>query len=162
MTADPFNGYSLSIPHRPETWGLGQDHPQAGKKSLKVYQEAVRWRWRQVHGAKKLTGPIELVTVFVIRNPRQDVTNLVKALEDALKGFAFDDDAYVYQQSNQKLPCRGAEEPHARLLIRPYHGDVFDCHTASGGPKPPRKARPPRDVPGLRGSSPRKRAPVGV
>lgn len=71
---------------------------------LVVAQLALQAAWRRSQGARPAIGrvPLELKLWFVTKLVTADVTNRVKALEDALTGIAWVDDCQVVDVTLRK------------------------------------------------------------
>jgi Holliday junction resolvase RusA-like endonuclease len=121
----------LWVPGEPVTWGLGEKTPAKAEAKLKAWQEKVELLWAGLFPGPPLGGPVELETRFLVRSPRKDLTNLVKAAEDALKHRAFGDDDRVYAQHNWKEPVESPEEEGMEIRVRPYVGPAHRVHLAS-------------------------------
>lgn len=84
--------------------------------------------WRQAKRDLTHGGPVALEMVFYVRSPRKDLTNLEKALEDALKFVAFGDDNRVYRKSCSKEPVAEVEAEGVRFRVLDYVGPVHKTH----------------------------------
>ena len=103
---------------------------------MRDFQDAIRLHWNE-HKSDfiPLTGPIllsieyrfpRITTEIWKRRPmvriwhtkKPDLTNLTKALEDALTGLAWRDDKQVCWHNTYKVICAGHEQPGIHLRIR--------------------------------------------
>ena len=92
------------VPGRPVPWkaptitkGRGGRVPGFSDPRMKGWQEAVRWHARAaMAGRPAVAGPVGMRLAFTLaRGPLADLTNLVKATEDALQGAVFANDRQV-------------------------------------------------------------------
>jgi Holliday junction resolvase RusA-like endonuclease len=122
----------LRIPIIPQSWS-GRGQTRSGHRytlpRLKNYEAAIREHWQRTYPDHvPLSGPINLELIFIFPRPkgmmwkskpmpraphtkRPDRTNLVKAVEDALNGIAWRDDAQVYSGNAEKWIADGNEQP---------------------------------------------------
>lgn len=116
--------HKVSGKHRwlPKT-KAGDEHP------VVAYKEEIRLRAQQ-EDAKPIKGPVYLYVIFVMPRPskgktptrlwhasKPDLDNLVKAVQDALKGVAWKDDTQVCCASISKVYAASDEEPHTEISI---------------------------------------------
>jgi Holliday junction resolvase RusA-like endonuclease len=93
-------------------------------------------------------GPIRLTAVFVLKRPqslagkkhpdgrlysikRPDVDNLVKGLQDALKGF-WEDDSQVVEMALTKVYAAKGEEPKIEITIESINEKPYTQEDARG------------------------------
>jgi len=117
--------YRFFVLGKPEPWS--KDQSPRGRLYLppkvKAWQESIRWRAKQTMGPKgmKLQGPLSLMLTFYIENlPGQvpdnmaypcragiyadaDLTNLEKAVEDALQSMIFVNDRWVVAKQGMMI-----------------------------------------------------------
>ena len=92
---------------------------------MRGYQDNIRFVFLAGYGRTvPLTGPVALELVFARglgvagkrkATSRPDLTNLQKACEDALNGFAFLDDAQVVSVRASKIT---AAEPYTSITVQ--------------------------------------------
>lgn len=122
----------LRIPIIPQSWS-GRGQTKAGHRyklpRLRDYQAAIREHWQRTYPKHvPLSGPIKLEMTFIFTRPkgkvwkkkpmprephvvRPDRTNLIKAVEDALNGIAWRDDAQVYTGNAEKFIAGEGDQP---------------------------------------------------
>lgn len=112
----------------------------AGKYS-KGWMDSVKWfAMKETHRMALLEGPITLKLVFLRDRPRShhrtgrnaselkksapeypiskpDLTKLTRAVEDALTGIVWKDDAQVVKQETSKIYCGPREKPGVFITI---------------------------------------------
>lgn len=110
-------------------------------KYSKGWMDSVKWfAMKQTHKMVLLEGPITLKLVFMRDRPRghygtgrhagqlrnsapfhpiskPDLTKLTRAVEDALTGIVWKDDAQVVKQETSKVYCKPAEKPGVFITI---------------------------------------------
>lgn len=108
----------------------------------KDWMDSVKWFvMKNIGRPCLLTGPVELILVFYrvrpashfgsgrnakilkpsaprLPTPTPDVTKLVRAVEDAMKGIIYKDDSQVCHQNNWKVYCSGDEVPGVKIIVR--------------------------------------------
>jgi Holliday junction resolvase RusA-like endonuclease len=143
--------YEFFVPGKPQTAGSKRAFPHrtTGRiivvddcKGGKVWRKAVQYHAGTVCKAM-LAGPLAVSVVFVMPRPlshrkkdgttapgapryhivKPDTTKMLRAIEDALTGVAWIDDAQVIVQTAAKRYARYGEEPGARVTIEPYTED---------------------------------------
>lgn len=108
-------------------WGyVDKDHP------VHAFRDAVRLAARQAWRGKPVGGPIELVILILMPRPKSmiwktkpmvrvphvtkpDRNNVVKAIEDAMKGIVWVDDNQIYKSAEEKWIAAGDEKP--RVIV---------------------------------------------
>lgn len=115
------------MPGEPATWSMGPGNRKRKPESLKSWQDAVGWAWRQYQGSLKHLGPVQLGFLFKTAKNRKDTSNMVKAAEDALKNVAFGDDNRVYSIVAIKVPVQTGSGG-MYFTVRPWPGPAFREH----------------------------------
>lgn len=104
------------------------------KHPVTAFKATVRLAFKQAYGSEVLRGPLRCDAVFVMPRPQSliwktkpmprmfhtskpDRDNLDKAVMDALKGLAWNDDSQVCQGEIVKWIAAGDEQPHALITI---------------------------------------------
>ena len=124
-TAGSKNGY----PFRRKGGGLGVRMVDASGARGKAWRKAVQTQFRMAHPSHKpFTGAVWLRVAFLLPRPKchygtgrnadrlkdsaplahtkkPDATKLLRAVEDALSGLAYADDAQVVRQTVHKMYC---------------------------------------------------------
>lgn len=121
--------YSLTLPYPPSTNNLYENTTRGRRKSecAKQYRIDVQ-KILLVEKVRPLLGPVCL-TLHVFR-PRKarDLSNCVKALEDALTGFAYQDDKQVVEiylrRDDDKV------NPRVEVTVKPFDPKNVPYHTA--------------------------------
>jgi Holliday junction resolvase RusA-like endonuclease len=116
------------VPGEPVTWGMGKRSPAAGKRQLKVWKDTIQKEWRKRHCGPVIADSVQLFMRFMVLKARKDLTNLLKAAEDALNTIAFEDDARVYRTVVEKEPCEHRDDQGVYIAVTPYHGPTFEDH----------------------------------
>lgn len=133
MTADTA---TFTVPGRPEPrreplHGPRGPYPHPANAA---YYDVIRWAWRAAGGVRFGDAPIELSLTAIFTRPkshwrrdgtltrvglespwptgRPDLSNVLKAIEDALNGLAFADDAQVIRYGHlAKVWARRPDDP---------------------------------------------------
>jgi len=122
----------LRVPIIPQPW-RGTEQTKKGfrfkPRRVRDYQAAIRDHWQRNHPDHvPFSGPLRLEVTFIFPRPkgmmwkkkpmprvphthRPDRTNLIKAVEDALNGIAWRDDAQVYTGNADKYIAGGEDQP---------------------------------------------------
>lgn len=104
------------------------------KHPVQAFKATVRMALKDAYQGEPLTGPLRCDCLFVMPRPKAlcwktkpmprlhhatkpDRDNLDKAVMDALKGLAWNDDAQVCQGLIEKWIASGHEQPHAVITI---------------------------------------------
>ena len=111
---------------------MGRIHVYVPRKDpVTTWKRDVMWGWRQHHD-KPVSGPVRLMMTFYFPRPKRlqgapegtiphtgvpDVDNLCKAVMDALKNVAWDDDRQVYDISMQKLYVDHGHPPGVYITL---------------------------------------------
>ena len=131
---------SFRINGEPRSWKAPQFNRKTGSaykpKQEKVWQESIWGQAMPYAPAEPWTGPVGLIVRFRFPMPKTwpkwkkakeqvwhdsspDLSNLVKALEDALKGVFFEDDRQVVSCRAQKTRWAGAPCVDVRMYRLP-------------------------------------------
>lgn len=110
------------------------------------YADLIRWAWRDAGGVTLGHHPIELSCMFILKRPkshwmvggelsaaglcsylpvtrRGDLSNLIKAVEDALNGLAWDDDSQITSITASMLWTETPDEqPRTTVIARSLNG----------------------------------------
>jgi Holliday junction resolvase RusA-like endonuclease len=135
---------TLFIPGIPQPAGSKRAFPfrrANGRLGVRVTDDAKHgkgWRAVCVAEARKayqgppLEGPVEFLVVFTLPRPktskraypdvRPDTTKLVRALEDAMTGILWVDDAQITQQEAMKHYAHPGQPVGALLVVREIPG----------------------------------------
>lgn len=132
--------------HRIVTTGTGKQfvaNYTPRDSAVVAFKATARLACEQAYRGEPLEGPLRLDAVFVMPRPgylcwkrkpmprvphgiMPDTSNLLKALEDALNGTLWKDDAQVAEVHAYKVVAAGDEQPHVEvavtLLERPAEG----------------------------------------
>lgn len=104
------------------------------KHPVNAFKAAVRLALRQAHRGAPLDGALGMFAMFLMPRPKRmmwknkpmprcphttkpDGENLLKALQDAMTGLAYRDDAQLCQVKLEKWIARGDEAPEVRVVI---------------------------------------------
>ena len=111
------------------------------KHPVQDFKATIRLAFAAAYQGSPLSGPLRCDLVFVMPRPQSmvwktrkmprdfhakkpDRDNLDKAVMDALKGLAWNDDAQICQGSIEKWIAGGDEQPHVSIRIRELIDDL--------------------------------------
>lgn len=113
--------FSFTIPGQPRSKGRPRTFTWKGRiitktpDDTKKYEKVVRLS-AQAAGCQRIVGGVMLRAHFYLENLRRvDVDNLIKAIKDALKGVAWNDDSQVVEMIVTKHLDR--ERPRVEVWI---------------------------------------------
>lgn len=105
--------FSFEAPGTPAPWTAWpkRGKPPVGFQRMKAWQVQLQVRARMAWGARDpLTGPVGLRFAFYMpKKAKGDLTNLVKAAEDALQGILIQNDKQVVHLEAAKTTIDRAE-----------------------------------------------------
>jgi len=122
------NSYTVAVPGVPKPWSV--NIRRSAPPAFLVYQGEIQGAIRAKLGAiVPLTGPLELTITFVLPLTRTakrmgyvtpDLTNLVKAAEDACQGILFENDSQIIKVTALKRYLLG--DPCTIITVRMMEG----------------------------------------
>lgn len=102
---------SFVMPGRP----VGKERARKGKNGTfytpartREYENLVAWKARMAHVGAPFEGPVKLEVEIRSRKSRADLSNILKAIEDAMNKIVYNDDRQI--QEIHILRTRGNDE----------------------------------------------------
>ena len=116
--------YAIWIPGIPRAWARPSAKGHRTRPADARWRNHVRATWAERFGVLDLRGPVALTAVFVGARETCDLSNLVKAIEDALQYDRADGLAPAWRDDNHVRPY---EYIDAIPTASPCDAGVFLC-----------------------------------